>query len=834
MAAACLAFGISSANADTQPPSTEPSPSAVQPTTAPQADLKPETVPPDKYILSLTPVESGPGIVVGAPVPSTKPDWSQADFATGCSFWLQVTIGGLPAFDKTPAYREIDRMREAVLNRPTVAFAPAEAAKVAKMLGVPYLVTTSILGSGALEYTLRTADGSPVGQPIILNGTAKEQLASLPDTAREIVKRIGTGKLLDNLTVDLSVGEMTSIGKGLRDEELLREIEDVIALHRISLHSPMGGLVLVDKNVYDDKLLDTLLTQFNGNVTVLKEVSRRRQNAGIEAMADKMLATEPRNYQLIWTKMNQVQSRDLGQYRKLMESGVETNPLNTFAWSSLGDIIGDEADHVRKARFYGQMSDAESAYVDSKYPLWVAVFKHAAAVDSDNPLIYLELAKAQTFAGDSAAADKAMQTALKVDPHDRNVYMWALEMYAPKWSGNVHGLVAAAKAFENDTSFDNDYNSILRGIYDNDEPEVESFRKHTTGEIISDYADSQSITLWTRALASKKDVDDWIALSNRLREIEFHIIDGRDYKFLNSTEQKVANGLLRASGYAANKAVERGPKNAQAWITVGWNHSDRRGEAIDKAIKLGGADPAIYTDVFDLMRPNWHYSPSALASTIRVLMTHPAIFRDQSANALRVIELTLAATPSSYEKDDEGLNDLKSLLPAVQHEFDALAAHPTQSVYAVRGLIDYYHHKEDWAKADAACTTWLRLDPRNPRAWYLSGYHKQTLKDYDGAVPLYAKALDIDPKLTHAGLKLIAIYLYKKQYLEARKLAYEIAYTNSPYRAYVFVQFGDSWYNSNRVQAMEAWLGAVRLDPGGVDGGKEARDKIIHELFYNQ
>ena len=111
---------------------------AIAPLISPTASA--ETIPPPEnltavqYLRSLAPQTSGPGLVVGAPVP-VHCDESIADFGAACSTWLRIYVGGQGAFGQTAPGAELYSAISQVLHQPDQRYKAADAQAVAQATG---------------------------------------------------------------------------------------------------------------------------------------------------------------------------------------------------------------------------------------------------------------------------------------------------------------------------------------------------------------------------------------------------------------------------------------------------------------------------------------------------------------------------------------------------------------------------------------------------------------------------------------------------------------------------------------------------------------------------
>lgn len=134
-----------------------------------------------------------PGVMVCEPVGS-RAACAGADFGAGCSYWLQMSVGGLPQLGQTPLWAAFARARTE-MGRADMRLAPSQAAPLASILGVTHVAVGTVTGSTAhrtLTYRLRTVpSGIPVGQPLRITGTDAQIAAHLPEMARALALRLG-------------------------------------------------------------------------------------------------------------------------------------------------------------------------------------------------------------------------------------------------------------------------------------------------------------------------------------------------------------------------------------------------------------------------------------------------------------------------------------------------------------------------------------------------------------------------------------------------------------------------------------------------------------------
>jgi tetratricopeptide (TPR) repeat protein len=397
---------------------------------------------------SLTPVESGPGILVCEPV-ARGASLATAAFGAGCGRWLHFWVAGNPELGKTPLWSWMDLVRQE-LGKPDLRLTRGDLASLPAAAGLTHVALGEIRGSPArckLRYQLvELSTGRRVGAPLTVNGGEATVTAGLPQVAREIGQRLGVASPRVPPKVAESASELRALGQlpWYPDDSI--PDRQVNLLGRLWQRSALAGLFYainqaeakhpgplrgiatgVDRMVRDHPL-------------VMAEVGRGyyRAEAGFFEFAPKAgLRSHPNSYLLVTaTVWYHIASGDFPAAIRAAEHGIRCSPRNPQAWSILGTAYSAWAQAVRQGRFAPQLNQEEGPYCQQLYEREAGADLRAVQADPKNATVWRRLSASAAFAGDREVAEEAFWTAVRLAPRDADLLQWGLELYQPKWYGD--------------------------------------------------------------------------------------------------------------------------------------------------------------------------------------------------------------------------------------------------------------------------------------------------------------------------------------------------------------------------------------------------------------
>ncbi len=400
----------------------------------------------------VSPVNSGPGVIVGEPLPvqTTEP---LTAFGAGCGRWMSFVFADNPELGKTPLWRSFNRARKE-LRKPDMRWTLAEAVRTADIIGTTHAAIGEIKGTAdhcTLSYSLYAlATQQPLGASVTTTGSELEVVAALPGMARTLLKLLGVATPHVPETVGATAGELTDIGRFPTHFEEPVTTAMLARMKDISTHFPVAGLLLLQPGVlasgatYKVTALRTL-AQAPDNPLVHAEVTSGRFIKVQGERLAPMIARYPNNLLFALASYSiQPGEASNASMRKAALHLVQCSPHNSSTWRKLADTISQEADAIRNARLIDEMSSEETAAINKIYPLWQDAATRAARTDPLDVEAWRELSAAATFNGDLPTADAAIWKAIKLAPTDLALYNWGLEIYQPKWYDNPQKLADVA------------------------------------------------------------------------------------------------------------------------------------------------------------------------------------------------------------------------------------------------------------------------------------------------------------------------------------------------------------------------------------------------------
>lgn len=405
-------------------------------------------------IQALTPVESGPGLIVCEPV--IKGVGPETTFSTGCAMWLQFTTGGHGELGRTPLWSSLERCR-LQLGRKDLRLTAEEAARLEGMLGITHVAVGEIQsGNTGVTLTYRLLELpslKPVGKPLQLSGTPDEITAGLPRLARELLIHLQIKSPRVPATTSVTAAELTTLaGFGWLPERLDPKGNGA-PLRDLAQRSPLAALLWLRPSAWIDdaesnRVARLALATVPDNALLCAGIidANRRIFSTIAPSLDAGRTRFPHNTAYAWADTWRHRSAEhWKQEAAAAELLVRCAPRNPEAWLTLGSSIGESANRIRKARYTSQMSESELRTISQIYDHWVPPLRRATQLDPALGRAWHRLAAAATFAGQEELANQAIEKAIQLDANRYEVWWWALEMYSPKWFDQPEKLAKVAE-----------------------------------------------------------------------------------------------------------------------------------------------------------------------------------------------------------------------------------------------------------------------------------------------------------------------------------------------------------------------------------------------------
>lgn len=402
----------------------------------------------DSPISKLAFYPNGPGVVICTPVAST----GLSNFGQGVGGWLEVEVAGQTQFGKSPAFANLKRAAQEMHSPGLAIDTPQRAGRLTRIAGATVAALGTLRGAPGhcrLTYRLYSlSDNRPVGAPITAEGSEEQIAAQLPAIAAKLARGLGAAHPHIPGVTGLSAADLEFLGP------LSTTMGNVTAAQRAKLqtlarHATLAA-VLSLRSAHDSPAAgpaaDLLLMKSSNPIAVSEVAIDLPEALAPHAEAIQDLANQnPENYlyalSSVWLYR---QIRQPLQERKAAEATMQCAPNSPDAWLTLGYTISNEAQGIRHAKSFDDMTSQEQDFVTALYPDWVYCTKHATELDPFFGKAWLRLATASTFDGDKAQADTAFWQALKLDPEKAEVYPWGLEMYQPKWFDDPTKLATVA------------------------------------------------------------------------------------------------------------------------------------------------------------------------------------------------------------------------------------------------------------------------------------------------------------------------------------------------------------------------------------------------------
>ncbi|MBW3623881.1 MAG: hypothetical protein KY468_10790 [Armatimonadetes bacterium] len=441
-------------------------------------------------------MKSGPGLLIAEPS-VVKADPKLAAFGAGCARWLHLFVGGQGSMGQTPLWTSADRVRQE-LGRKDLRLTPEEAKKLDHMLGISHVALGTVTGSekqATLTYRVHSLPGlQPVGTPILLSGSAEQIVLALPSAAREMAKRLEVSSASVPDRVDLRPDELGALGGVPRvpRQELTPAMRQQLTL--LSQRSPLAGLLLAHGSPNTDPsslipLLKTLLEQAPENTLVLGTIGYKvgipSAFPDLRAQLDRSRQKHPNNYLLslceVW---RQRMDENPEKEHQAAERGVQSAYHNPEAWLTLGWTINEEADQVRKKRYFPKLNPVEVEFLERVYPQWLKAVYRSVTLDPLYGKGWLRVSTAACFAGAEELAERAFWKAVRLEKEERDaIWSWGLQMYQPKWLDDPVKLEAVARQAAEEFNYDERTRYIISALKESGNDALAEELSRKTGSI---------------------------------------------------------------------------------------------------------------------------------------------------------------------------------------------------------------------------------------------------------------------------------------------------------------------------------------------------------------
>ena len=407
------------------------------------------------YVRSLAPLPSGAGLFVCEPVPAAALQ-NSANWGAGAARWLQVQVAGLPELGQTPLWGVPENARIR-LGYADLKLDAKRADALGKSCGISHVAVGTLSGTPAaaiLTYQLRDVKSGKVVGTAKISGPLDKLNAQLPALARQLMGQLKL-KAAPPTQIALSSDEVAFLGaprlKATYRGDTLAPAAQA-RLKTLVVKDPLAGVMAQRWCDYPDdpswqSVADTLLKQAPNNALVWGETAFRGP-IRIVPVSPKLAALQskyPANYLLAQAGVALERgNRARPQQVSWAEQGARIAPQNSYAWVDLSDALGDQAQSIRRSRYSNEISSADWSKLNALYAKSHAAALQATKVAPADANAWAEVAESATFDNDSAGANAALETAIKLDPRNGEAWKWGMQMTQPKWSGDTNGFIAFA------------------------------------------------------------------------------------------------------------------------------------------------------------------------------------------------------------------------------------------------------------------------------------------------------------------------------------------------------------------------------------------------------
>ncbi len=386
--------------------------------------------------------------VVGVGLPLTI-----AQLGSGCTRWLQFTVGGLPQVGATPFWSSYPRACFEN-GRADLRLQPADIAPFARSTGARETILSSLTGTPAkLQLTYRIFDArtrEPIDVPITLKGTPSQIVAQLPRTAAKLATLLGVHNAVLPKAIETDADGLELMG-GIPwtpavDLDVPRRQQLITLAHTSGLATMLLLWSARLRGRVTQDLFSHSIPTANSNMLFVQAYEHHYDKLPFpQPQLKQLLQRYPTNLALNWVGSYVAdQANDNNREVSLANRTTIIAPNNPQTWLLLSQAIANEAQARRRGRYNYQMSLATSNAVDQLYHYQVKYSTRAVTVDPKYGHGWYALQEAATFDGKTLEALNAYEKALSLDPDQAEVFNWAMEMFQTKWGGNRFELIHAA------------------------------------------------------------------------------------------------------------------------------------------------------------------------------------------------------------------------------------------------------------------------------------------------------------------------------------------------------------------------------------------------------
>ena len=117
------------------------------------------------------------------------------------------------------------------------------------------------------------------------------------------------------------------------------------------------------------------------------------------------------------------------------------HPDDEAVWLRLSDAASVAGNRIRHGVYWSQLTPAQQAAMPVFYTVQNTANQIAVDIKPTDINAWLRLSKAQAFQSDGQEAIASLNQALKLDPNSIPAYKWSLQIYQPKWGGELPDLM---------------------------------------------------------------------------------------------------------------------------------------------------------------------------------------------------------------------------------------------------------------------------------------------------------------------------------------------------------------------------------------------------------
>ena len=445
-------------------------------------ELKLETYVP---LERLTQLNNGPGIVVCPPT-LAKPDATVREFTEGMGRWLHLIVGGHGELGRTPLWTPMDRAWTRFRGRHNLTL--DEAARLSQYLGITHVAVGEIAPEGEgyrLTYQVSAVPAKqPVGEPLVVTGSLEEIRAAMPRLAASIARTLGVAMPRVPAAVGETVEELRLLGRipWIPGPRIMGEPLDQLRAMAVAAHSPsapgarphpplLGAfLYFINRGALRrgqevNELAPLLPRAFPDNAIVFGEIGRQAHWAARwepavlpQERLTQLLGRFPDNYLLRTAEsyFHRVRA-DRSAARLAAQHATAASMRSTDAWIHLDDIITEQAEMIRRARYVQDLSPEELKVTRAIYAEELKAAQESVRLDPEYGIGWRHVSTSAGFLGDGKLAEEALwksielrpdrQTGLQFgpDPEDFRTFWWGLEMFQEKWYNDAAKLDKVAQ-----------------------------------------------------------------------------------------------------------------------------------------------------------------------------------------------------------------------------------------------------------------------------------------------------------------------------------------------------------------------------------------------------